>query len=79
MVILHIDRYGVCSVAESIRAATISRDLLEDLIHWNVGGPSTGFGGLTGSVAVTPAGAFAFYPEGSQMSYTKYVRLRTSF
>lgn len=37
-----------------------------DLVHWAVGGPSTGFGGLTGSVAVTPAGAFAFYPEGSQ-------------
>ena len=40
-----------------------------DLLHWNVGGPSTGFGGLTGSVAVTPAGAFAFYPEGSQVRY----------
>jgi hypothetical protein len=39
-----------------------------DLIRWSVGGPSTGFGGLTGSVAVTPAGAFAFYPEGSQVS-----------
>ena len=38
----------------------------KDLIHWDQGGPSTGFSGLTGSVAVTPAGAFAFYPEGSQ-------------
>jgi hypothetical protein len=40
----------------------ISRDLL----HWDVGGASTGFGGLTGSVAVTPSGTYAFYPDGSQ-------------
>jgi len=37
-----------------------------DLVRWQQGGPSTGFGGLTGSVAVTPSGVFAFYPEGSQ-------------
>jgi len=37
-----------------------------DLLHWDTGGPSTGFGGLTGSVAVTPSGTFAFFPEGNQ-------------
>ena len=43
-----------------------SHYISRDLLHWDSASASTGFGGLTGSVAVTPSGTYAFFPEGSQ-------------
>ena len=37
-----------------------------DLLRWNLLGNPTGFGGLTGSIGITPSGLYAFWPEGDQ-------------
>eukprot|EP00054_Salpingoeca_dolichothecata_P015306 m.87904 g.87904 ORF g.87904 m.87904 type:complete len:544 (-) comp21429_c0_seq2:36-1667(-) len=39
-----------------------------DLIRWQLRSPSTGFSGLTGSVAATPSGMYAFWPSSDQSS-----------
>ena len=35
-------------------------------VNWTFASPSSGFSGLTGSVAATDAGVFAFWPAGDQ-------------
>lgn len=48
-----------------------------DLLHWTLVGNPTGFGGLTGSIAITPSGFYAFWPEGDQSGVDKAVSTDT--